>query len=370
LNLKAVLPGRFYLDAFPTKFSRYPAVVYQGERRAVSAGLGGKNTELIFMGIKSTLLAALLLSASAAPGLALETNLPGVRLGVAAQNAIPLPQADIPGEAPLLVAQDATSNVAVEEQIRLLNGKVEELTFQILQMQEQVRKLQEDNEFRFQELEKSKQGNAGPKVRPADDTASAAPAAPKDPDKVRVVTTDNAGNGDPVAGVIDGTAGEGAAPQDLGTVKFDENGNPVGATAAAPDKVAAIPPADNPAELYKTAYEHILSGEYPSAEAAFRAHIKNFPADPQTADARYWLGESLIGQDRYRDAAEVLLKAQKEFPKSKKAPDMLLKLGVSLSALDNKDVACATFAQVAKKYPRAAPAVMERVAAEQAKAGC
>ena len=317
------------------------------------------------MGIKSTLLAALLLSVGAAPSMALESSLPGVRLEAMAGGSIPLPQAEIPGEAPVLLAQDAVGNVQVEEQIRLLNGKVEELTFQILQMQEQVRKLQEDNEFRFQELEKSRQGNAGPKVKPAGDTAQAAPDAPKDPANVRVVTTDNGGNGDDVAGVIDGTA-----PQDLGTVKFDENGNPIGGTAAAPDKVAAIPPADNPAELYKTAYEHILSGEYPSAEAAFRSHIENFPADPQTADARYWLGESLIGQERYRDAAEVLLKAQKEFPKSKKAPDMLLKLGVSLSALDNKDVACATFAQVSKKYPKAAPAVMERVAAEQAKAGC
>jgi tol-pal system protein YbgF len=320
------------------------------------------------MGIKLSFLAALLLTAGAAPGLALESNLPDVRLEAMAGGGIPLPQAEIPGEAPVLLAQDAVGNVQVEEQIRLLNGKVEELTFQILQMQEQVRKLQEDNEFRFQELEKSKQGNAAPKAKPADDTAQ---AAPKDPAKVRVVATDNSGNGDDIAGVIDGTQqGDGAAAQDLGTVKFDENGNPVGATAAAPDKVAAIPPANNPAELYKTAYEHILSGEYPSAEAGFRSHIDNFPADPQTADARYWLGESLIGQERYRDAAEVLLKAQKEFPKSKKAPDMLLKLGVSLSALDNRDVACATFAQVSKKYPKAAPAVMERVAAEQAKAGC
>jgi tol-pal system protein YbgF len=361
--------GRFFLDALPTKFGRYPAVGCGIEGRAVSAGLRGKKTESIFMGIKSTFLAVLLLSASAAPGLALESNLPGVRLEAMA-GGVPLPQAEVPSEAPVLLAQDAVGNVQLEEQIRLLNGKVEELTFQILQMQEQVRKLQEDNEFRFQELEKSKQGSASPKVKPADETASAAPEAPKDPDKVRVVTTDNAGNGDSVADVIDGTQGEGAPPQDLGTVKFDENGNPVGGTVASPDKVAAIPRADNPAELYKTAYEHILSGEYPSAEAAFRAHIKDFPADPQTADARYWLGESLIGQERYRDAAEVLLKAQKEFPKSKKAPDMLLKLGVSLSALDNKDVACATFAQVSKKYPRAAPAVMERLAAEQAKAGC
>jgi tol-pal system protein YbgF len=319
------------------------------------------------MGIKSTLLAAMLLSAGTLPSVALESSLPGVRLEAMAGKLIPMPQAEIPGEAPVLLAQDAVGNVQLEEQIRLLNGKVEELTFQILQMQEQVRKLQEDNEFRFQELEKSKQGNAGPKVKPADDTAQT--ADPANPDKVRVVPTENTG-GDSVADVIDGTQGAGEPPQDLGTVKFDENGNPIGGAAASPDKVAAIPPADNPAELYKTAYEHILSGEYPSAEAAFRSHIDNFPADPQTADARYWLGESLIGQERYRDAAEVLLKAQKEFPKSKKAPDMLLKLGVSLSALDNKDVACATFAQVSKKYPKAAPAVVERVAAEQAKAGC
>ena len=304
------------------------------------------------------------MSAGAAPVMALESNLPGVRLEAMA-GGIPVPKAEIPGEAPVLLAQDSGGNVQLEEQIRLLNGKVEELTFQILQMQEQVRKLQEDNEFRFQELEKSKEGNARPKSPPADDAADAAPDTPKGSGQCARCDGGQYG-GDAVADVIDGTQGPGAPPQDLGAVTFDADGNPV----AAPDKVAAIPAADNPAELYKTAYEHILSGEYPSAEASFRSHIENFPADPQTADARYWLGESLIGQERYRDAAEVLLKAQKEFPKSKKAPDMLLKLGVSLSALDNKDVACATFAQVSKKYPKAAPAVAERVAAEQAKAGC
>ena len=41
----------------------------------------------------------------------------------------------------------------LEEQLRQLNGKVEEMTFQLLQMQEQLRKAQEDNEFRFQDLE-------------------------------------------------------------------------------------------------------------------------------------------------------------------------------------------------------------------------
>jgi tol-pal system protein YbgF len=306
------------------------------------------------MGIKTTLIAACLLSASVSPSLAFK------------------PQADIPGARPVIQVQDAVGNVQVEEQIRLLNGKVEELTFQILQMQEQMRKLQEDNEFRFQELEKTKQGRAQPKEESTE--AAAQPEAPAEEPKkegsIRVVTTEKTNSTDDIAATIDGSEGVGAPPKDLGSVKFDENGNAIGGSVADPGQIAALPEGDNPGGLYKKAYEHILAGEYPSAEAGFRQHIENYPRDPQAADANYWLGESLIGQERYRDAAEVLLKAQKQYPKAKKAPDMLLKLGVSLAALDNKDVACATFAQVGKKYPKAAPALVERVSAEQAKAGC
>lgn len=46
--------------------------------------------------------------------------------------------------------------IQLQEQVRNLTGKLEELNFQILQMQEQMRKIQEDNEFRFEELEKEK----------------------------------------------------------------------------------------------------------------------------------------------------------------------------------------------------------------------
>ena len=116
--------------------------------------------------------------------------------------------------------------------------------------------------------------------------------------------------------------------------------------------------------------DHVLAGEYKEAEQGFRQHIEQFPADEQSSDARYWLGESLAAQGRNRDAAEVFLAAQKDFPKSKKAPEMLFKLGVSLVALDNKDVACATFNQVTKKYPKSGQALLARVAEEQSKAGC
>ena len=61
-------------------------------------------------------------------------------------------------EVVLAQANDAMRIGQLEEQIRSLNGRIEEMSFQLLQMQEQLRKTQEDNEYRFQDLESGKGG--------------------------------------------------------------------------------------------------------------------------------------------------------------------------------------------------------------------
>jgi TolA-binding protein len=48
----------------------------------------------------------------------------------------------------------------------------------------------------------------------------------------------------------------------------------------------------------------------------------------------------------------------------------LLKLGMSLSRLNAKPEACGTFAEVAKKYPRASNSIKARLKAEQKLANC
>ena len=329
---------------------------------------------------------------------------------------------------------------ALEEQVRSLSGTIEELNFQILQMQEQMRKMQEDNEFRFQELEQKKSGAV--KTEGAKPHAEAAPALGKPPaseeaageqqsapSTVEEVIIDD-GSGNPgitlkndqtnsTTGQMDASSqpgastpppaaaqagGTGAPPSTFGTITFDEKGNVTGGsvgdqitrapaapidaapqsapetkTAAAPKTqvaqsddtvVAALPATGDPEELYRNSYEFILSGDYATAETGFRDHINRFPGDPKTADARFWLGESLLGQKKYRDAAEVFLSTNKEFPSAKKAPDMLLKLGVSLVGLNQRDVACATFSEIGKRYPDISGALKERVKQEQALAAC
>ncbi|MGB3418321.1 MAG: tol-pal system protein YbgF [Mesorhizobium sp.] len=305
---------------------------------------------------------------------------------------------------PVQLAQTA-GTTALEDQIRQLNGKIEELNFQVLQMQEQIRKQQEDNEFRFQQLEQTGSGGkqqksdagtvrdsnvaaAAPQQTP--DTGASANAAPADAgaagdgQSVEDVIIDS-GNGDP-GKVIPGT---GAPPKTFGTITVDKNGNVIDAEgntqSTTPDSapaanaqagtggnsvVAALPSTNNADELYRNSYQFILSGDYGTAEQGFRDHISRFPKDAKAADAHYWLGESLLGQQKYRDAAEVFLAASKDYPKAKKAPDMLLKLGVSLVGLKQRDVACATFGEIGKRYPNASSALKARVKQERAQASC
>jgi tol-pal system protein YbgF len=275
-----------------------------------------------------------------------------------------------------------------------MNGRIEELNFQVLQMQEQIRKQQEDNEFRFQQLEGGGQGTQkksdasglsqskmaeASRTQPSGDAGQTASAQPAD--QIGEVIIDS-GNGEP------GKTVRGAPAQTFGTITVDKNGNVVDAGQQSPSQagsgqapaandapdngtvVAALPPTDNADELYRNSYQFILSGDYRTAEQGFRDYTTRFPKDAKSADAHYWLGESLLGQQKYHDAAEVFLAASKDYPKAKKAPDMLLKLGVALVGLNQRDVACATFGEVGKRYPGISSALKERVKQERALASC
>jgi tol-pal system protein YbgF len=302
----------------------------------------------------------------------------------------PVPKIRVPGDRsqgmavgsrPIQLAQAGDPRVVqLEEQIRQLNGLVEELNFQVLQMQDQLRRMQEDYEYRFQQLEGSGDGIAEP----------AAPAQQRG---------DAGGRPLPGDGTELGSAERGEPARPLGQITFDANGNPVvtppaGAAAtqgALPEvqqgalpgvqtgpaipgtdgtQVAALPSTDSADELYRNAYEFMLSGDYATAEAGFRQHVERFPNDPRAADAQFWLGEALLAQSRNREAAQVFLAASRSYPQAKKAPDMMLKLGVALAAMDQKDVACATLSEVTRRYPDASAQIKGRVKEEQQRAAC
>lgn len=294
--------------------------------------------------------------------------------------------------APVLMAAPAAAQqtveprvAALEEQLRKLTGRIEELNFLVLQMQDRIDRMQQDNEFRFQQLEGGNAGTSGSSQGGAEgtDTRSAAPDSGTPQHAENGAAAQDVATAEPLSS---GDAVLGAPPRTFGTITFDAQGNVVHAAPGEPvdllngsgvdsnptagTTVAALPQTNDPDTLYRDAYQFILSGDYKMAETGFREHIKRFPHNERAADANFWLGEALLGQDRYREAAEVFLRANREYPSAKKAPDMLLKLGISLAAMNQRDVACATYAEIDQRYPDISPALSERIKQEKALAGC
>ncbi|MGV1915007.1 tol-pal system protein YbgF [uncultured Agrobacterium sp.] len=283
----------------------------------------------------------------------------------------------------------------LEEQIRQLNGRIEEMSFQLLQMQETIRKAQEDNEFRFQQLEggggKSSAPAATPKKKAEADLPPAGTSgAPSD--DVATIIGEPSSDGASVAG---GAASTGprsnAAPGEttLGSIELDSRGLPVGGTlnSNANNSAGALPgvatgsrpsgtdPVNTAAltsenDIYQAAYSHVLAGDYKQAEQGFEKYIQGYPNGSKAADASFWLGEAQYSQGKFTAAAKTFLDGHKNYGKSPKAPEMLLKLGMSLAALDNKDTACATLREVPKRYPSASKTVLGKVTSEQKRIGC
>jgi tol-pal system protein YbgF len=271
----------------------------------------------------------------------------------------------------------------LEEQLRQLNGRVEEMSFQLLQMQEQLRKAQEDNEFRFQELEGGKKKSSLEK--PADQDTANNTSGDQTPE---VQPSDDATQLDQPMDDSGNQLDMGTPPIDLGKLKVDENGNVMGAQEGDPNAVAkqdlpapdtstvdqnqtaALDPKSSDGDQYQSAYERVLAGDYAAAETGFSSFIASHPDSKKIADANFWLGEAQYSQGKYNEAAKTFLNAYKTYGKSEKAPEMLLKLAMSLAALDSRDTACATLRQVAKSYPKASRAIIGKVASEQKRLSC
>ena len=247
---------------------------------------------------------------------------------------------------------------ALEEQVRQLNGRIEEMNFFILQMQEEIRRQKEDNEFRFQDLEggTSQRGDAGTATGIDDQSVAS----------VDEETVFNEAEGS-------GNDALGAPPSNLGTLTLP------GADAAleldpahAADEVlvASIQTAATPQELFDAGYQYALAGDHKRAEQVFRVHGRRYPTDPSAAQATFRLGESLLALNRAEEAAEVLLDGHNELPDHPFAADMLMKVGVAMAQLGNRDLACATFEEVATQYSSMSPRTANELAQEREAASC
>ncbi|HVY50085.1 MAG TPA: tol-pal system protein YbgF [Devosia sp.] len=283
----------------------------------------------------------------------------------------------------------------LEEQVRDLTGQIQGLQFTLTQMQEQLQKMQDDNEFRFQQLEGGNagagKGGAGKKTDAATQAGDATPAGalPPAPQGEQTSSADaggalgeNTGNQSAAAGEAgaaqqpmdsdglgesaDPLVGKGGGTAELGTLPADVGSQPLNLSL---DSSQELTNGDAAAQ-YQAGYDAIVRGDYAFAEDQFRQFIALYPKDPQAPDATNWLGEALLQRQAYDEAADVLLTGFQNYEKSPRAPDLLMKLGIALGGAGEQETACRTFAEVAKRYPNQPAAFKQRLEQERQREKC
>ncbi len=292
-----------------------------------------------------------------------------------------VPPGDVPSVTRLAQTQDSFRVNELEEQVRQLNGKVEELNFLLLQLQEKIRQMEEDTELRLQEIE-DKRSQLGETRKPV------AALEPKRPDRLEkpdtsgaVLPSDATPANDPTVFQPEKQAAE---PRALGTLTFDDEGNVIDSRSDE-RQLSGLPGIFNDgidggieaAEFGVTPKEVLNAGlgdmrvrDFKRAQQAFSAFLKAWPNDPDIGRAKFYLGESLFWQKEYYRAADSHLDAHNNYPESETAPDNLLALGLALAGLNQREVACATYAEVLKQYPESEPRLGNRVRDEQAATKC
>jgi tol-pal system protein YbgF len=213
----------------------------------------------------------------------------------------------------------------LEASLAQATGKMEELSYNIRRVQDDLAKLSGDIEFRFQQLEKG----AAPVGAPPEPTSVTPPAAQP----------------------TNRSAAPAGQSQILGTM-------PTGKTS------------DDPQQSYNDAFALLRGNDYAGAEAALKAFIASYPDNALRPNAQYWLGETFYARNDYRSAAVAFAEGYQSFPKSKKAPDSLLKLGLSLSGMNQKDDACLTFSRLLSEYPTASSTLRGLADRQRERLGC
>ncbi len=230
----------------------------------------------------------------------------------------------------------------MERTIQSLTGKVEDLTHRVEKLEKDRKAFETDTDYRVGLLEK----RAGVKV-------GARPAKPA-PRADAGQTQDGAGQD---------STGQNRAGQDSAGQGSSEK-EP--AVASAP----SILPPGKEIEQYRFAIGELRQARYDRAAEAFQEFLRRHPEGRFAGNAYYWLGETYYAQQNFRLAAIRFADGFKKFPKHPKAPDNLLKLGMSMAHLKKTKEACASWAELKRRYPSAPGYVKRKAAQERKKLGC
>jgi tol-pal system protein YbgF len=216
----------------------------------------------------------------------------------------------------------------LEEQVRKLQGAMEQTSFSNRQLKTQMEKMRGDIDYRLTALEKN----------PAT-TANAPTPAP---------------------------APEAAVEDALEPNKYIAGKKP----AAAEAQPTSVQNFATSHEHYSAAFKLLNQAKYAEASDVFSAFTTRYPKDPLIGNAFYWLGETYYVRKDYVKAADTFRQGYEAMPTGPKAADNLLKLAMALSAQGQDKNSCVVLKQVSAKFGKASGSLKARVEQEMNRIDC
>ena len=201
----------------------------------------------------------------------------------------------------------------LREEIRLLNGKLEEVEFSVSRQQKTTDNFQRKSE-----------------------------------DASNRLTEATAKNNDRIAGIEQ-------------YLNFESAGKP---GKAAPAPVAAVPvqPQKEASEdeIYKSAKQAFDQGDSETAKKRFQEVIERFPKSENADNAQFWIGEIYYRDKWYEKAILEYQKVIEKYPKGNKVPAALLKQGLAFHNIGDKPNSRHILEDLVKKYPKSNEAKIAR----------
>ncbi len=102
---------------------------------------------------------------------------------------------------------------------------------------------------------------------------------------------------------------------------------------------------------YMQALDQLKNGKYPDAVSSLEQFLSTYPKSDLADNAQYWLGESYYASKNFPKAAEAFKAVIDQYPNSRKAPDALLKLGYTQFELKQYPESHATLTDVVRRFP-------------------
>lgn len=123
------------------------------------------------------------------------------------------------------------------------------------------------------------------------------------------------------------------------------------AVAVAAAAGAASGGVSTPEELYRSAYEDYMRGNYDLASQGFSDYMERWPSTELTDNALYWIGECYDAQGEPQQALEIFTRVLEDYPTSDKAAAAQLKKGLLYLKMDDQAQGVVHLQYVVYEYP-------------------